>query len=211
MWILVGLLSLLMTGCSMARGVNELLPGAQFSRPVVLGPSEVQIFKDGATPRTTYIRVAKIAAHGNGYADMATLEQTLRDQAAMLGADLVIIAKHEVTNDETIGTYGGGLMISESIKRPHLYGVACRSSKMSLGIQYDYQKDGIVQYVRANSLAEKIGIVEGDRILAVNGHPLHGDPFLFEREIASKDPGERVSIEYLKKNDVKVMREVTLQ
>lgn len=60
-------------------------------------------------------------------------------------------------------------------------------------------------------LASKIGIVEGDKILAVNGHPLLGDPFLLEREITSKEPGQRVTIEFLTKDSVKVMREITLE
>ena len=108
------------------------------------------------------------AAHGIGYATTETLEQKLSEEAATLKSDVVIVEKFKITNDETVGTYGQGIMLSDSIKRPHLYGIACRSSKIALGIKYDH-KEGTVQYVNANSLAARAGITEGDKLLAING------------------------------------------
>lgn len=208
---LVCFLAVLLAGCSMARGVNELMPGAQYSKPVDITPSQVQLFKGGVTPKAPCIQVAKIAAHGNGYATNETLEQTLREEAATLKADTVFIYKSETTTDETVGTYGGGIMLADSIKRPHLYGIACRSSKIALGFRIDTTKENIVTYVYANSPAARIGIVEGDKILAVNGQPLQGDPFVIEREITSKSAGERATIEYLTKDNIKVTREIFLE
>ena len=98
-----------------------------------------------------------VAAHGIGYATTETLEQKLSEEAATLKSDVVIVEKFKITNDETVGTYGQGIMLSDSIKRPHLYGIACRSSKIALGIKYDHKED-TVQYVNANSLAARAGI-----------------------------------------------------
>jgi predicted metalloprotease with PDZ domain len=205
---LAGLLAVLLAGCSMARGVNELLPGAQYSKPVDITSSQIQVFKNGVFPKMPCIYVARIAAHGNGYATTETLEQTLREQAAKLKSDVVLIDKLEISNDETVGTYGTGIMLADTIKRPHLYGTACRLTRISLGVT---NKDGIVQYVSANSLAARAGISEGDKLLAVNGQALYGDPFLIEREILSKSSGERVILEFLTKDNIKVTREIILE
>ena len=91
----------------MATGVNELLPGDEYSKPVALTSAQVQLFKHGTKPKTGCILVARVAAHGNGYADMKTLEQTLREQAVTLKADVVLIDKFETTKDETVGAYWG--------------------------------------------------------------------------------------------------------
>lgn len=207
---LAGFLAVLLVGCSMARGVNELLPGAQYSKPVDITPSQIQVFKNGVVPKMPCILVARIAAHGNGYATTETLEQKLREEAATLKSDVVIVEKLEITNDETVGTYGQGIMLADTIKRLHLYGIACRSSKIAIGFRYD-RKLGTIEYVYANSLAARAGIIEGDKLLAVNGHPIQTDPFVVEREITSKLPGERATLEFLTKDNIKVTREITLE
>ena len=215
MWVIIALLSVFFVGCSMARGVNELLPGAQFSKPVASNPSQVRVFKNGAMPKSPCIMVANIAAHGNGYATMETLEQTLLEEAATLRADTVIVLKHEITKDETVGAYGGGIMMADSIQRPHLYGVACRTAKVGLGININRTKDsdqfGVVLYVPANSPAARIGMTEGDKLLAVNGITIFEDELVIEREISSKQPGERATVEFLTKNNVKVSKEIILE
>ena len=210
--IVAVLLIILTAGCSMARGVNESLPGGQYSQPITIDPSHVRLFKDGVRPNSPCARVAKIAAHGNGYATRETLERTLREEASKLGADIVFVGKGEVTKDETVATYGGGIALANQIQRPHLYGIACRSSKVAgLGVLMDSATNGLITYVYPRSLASKLGIVEGDKLLAINGHPLQGDPFVIDREISSKAPGDRVTVELLKKDSVKVAHEVVLE
>ena len=208
--VLAALLSIFLVGCSMARGVNELLPGAQYSTPVNIDPLQVEVFRNGVQPRGGCIMVANIAAHGNAYATTETLEQNLREQAATLKANIVMVQKLETTKDQTVGTYGGGIILSDSIQRPHLYGVACRSPKVGIGISFN-RADGTVLYVLSNSPAARIGITEGDKILAVNGSPLQGDPLVIEREISSKQPGDRATVEFLTKNSVKIRQEIILE
>jgi hypothetical protein len=99
------------------------------------------------------------------------LENTIRNEAASIGADFVFVTAREVTKDETISTYYGnwgwgsmwGTSISESIQRPHLYGIACRSSVVRFGVHYD--KEWKVQYVYRNATADRLGIKEGDKIV----------------------------------------------
>ena len=54
-------------------------------------------------------------------------------------------------------------------------------------------------------------MAEGDKILAVNGITLFEDSLVIEREISSKQPGERATVEFLTKNNVKVSKEIILE
>ena len=207
----VGLAVVLLSGCGMSHGARESLPGANVVATSSPRDAEsVRLFKDGEQPDKPVIKIAKIGAHGNGYADKSVLEKRLQIEAAKLGADCVIVTGFEVTKDETVGTYSGGMMVSNSIKRPHLYGIACRYTKVSLGFFFNL-KDYVVTYVKANSTAEKIGLTEGCKLLAVNGVPVTGGQTVMEKEMLSKNPGDKVTLEWVDKSGTKVKKEATLE
>jgi hypothetical protein len=88
-----------LSGCAMAWGRHEMLPTAQSGG--ISGPltQSVELYHQGEMPRKQVFRIALVAAHGNGYATLETLEQTLRDEAAKVGADCVIVTGREVTKD----------------------------------------------------------------------------------------------------------------
>ncbi|MFW2396570.1 PDZ domain-containing protein [Burkholderia pseudomallei] len=197
-----------LTGCSMARGVHEDLPAAALVTGSINTTGHVDVFRNGQMPQRPIIRIAKVAAHGNAYATQDTLEAAIVEEALKLNADCVMLAGENVTDEGTIGTYGGHLFSSAIIKKPHLYGIACKYSKVRLGITPN--KDGVVSYVTAGSAAESAGIVEGDKLLAINGVPIVGQPFIIDTQVASKNPGDQVVIEILDRDGRKVRKVLTL-
>jgi hypothetical protein len=132
--ICLSLTSLSLSGC-LACGKHEMLPPSKYITSLESGTAHtVELYREGEMPKRSCIRIAKVAAHGNAYATRDTLESTIRDEAASVGADYVVIIAQEVTKDETISSYYGGwgwvpgASISESIQRPHLYGIACHAA-----------------------------------------------------------------------------------
>jgi len=181
---------------------HELLPPSKhYSGLPAKLPSEVEIYRNGEIPKKPVVRLAAVAAHGNGYATLSLLETRLKEETAKLGADLVITYKYEVTQDETIGMYDSGFMMTDRIKRPHLYGIACVYSKVRLGVNFD--KKGVIEYVNSGSIAEKYGLKEGFRILAINGCFLDESGYVLETELSTKQPGDEIKLEYLDKNSEK--------
>jgi membrane-associated protease RseP (regulator of RpoE activity) len=197
-----------LTGCSMARGVHEDLPPAAYATGSSTAAGHVDVFKDGDLPKRPVIRIAKVAAHGNGYATQATLEETLVQEAKKVNADCLVITASNVSKDETIGTYGGGLFSSAQIQRPHLFGVACKYAQVRLGINQD--KDHVITYVTEGSPAATAGIVEGEKIIAINGVPITASPYLVETEVSVKRPGDTVKLELLDQSGQKQSKTITL-
>lgn len=192
-------ITLTTAGCSMAWPVSEFLPPATIIGPRArISPAAVKLYREGQPPDRPFAQLAKIAAHGNAYATRTTLEQTLIKEAARLGANGVIIVGQEVTRDETIGSYGGGIMVANQIKRPHLYGVAFVWQKVRLGVASN-AKDGqrTVTYVIAGSPAERAGIKEGDKLLAIDGQFVGANEMDFERAMYRYGPGDSATVELL--------------
>mgnify|MGYP001581604637 CR=1 FL=1 len=201
--------SCLVSGCAMAWGKHEFTPVARYVTAPENCNNHVDIFRKGETSKRPGYRIAAVAAHGNGYANQETLEKTILEEANKVCADFVIITAGEVTKDETIGTYSGGIMIANQIQRPHLYGIAYRYAKVALGINLD--KDGIIEYVRSGSTAEKSGLKEGCKLLTVNGIFVKSDVYSIEREILIKNPGDTVHIEYMDKEGNKNNKDIVLE
>lgn len=207
---ILGVLQFSAVACSMAWGRHELLPPAKIlGTSVPRNPDQVILFREGETPPKTCIRIATVAAHGNGYATRETLEQTLVKEAAMIGAEFVVATQQQVTSDETVGSIYGGVILTDTIKRPHLYGVACRAATVRFGVKPD--KDWTVLYVYPKTVAERAGIKEGDRVLSINGVHVLDDQYLIEKEISTRPPGTKVVVEYLTKGGDKMRKEVTLE
>jgi len=198
-----------LTACAIARGVHDLTPNVRNSMAIGNCVTQVELYRQGETPKKPGYRVATVAAHGNGYANQDTLEKTIIEEANKVCADFIVLVGHKISKDETIGTYGGGIMMSDQIRRPHLYGIAYRYSKVALGINLN--KEGIIEYVRSGSVAEKNGIIEGMKLLTVNGTFIKSDAFILDKEILMRNPGDQVRIEILDKDGKKQMKEFILE
>lgn len=182
------------TGCQMAKGVHEYRPIAKNVEKASVSPNQIEVFQKGTTPNRPVVWIANVAAHGNGYADNSTLIEVLVNETSKIGGELVLITNKEITADETIATYSGGLMMADTVKRPHLYGVAGVYSKVQIGIHA--KDDGTIMYVTSNTPAHKAGLKEGMRILAINGDFFNGSQIL-EKHVSPKSPGDIVTVEYL--------------
>jgi len=196
------------TGCGMARGVHELNSLAKNTPKTNKTPIEIEVYTQDNPPPKPVIYIANVAAHGNGYADNNVLLTTLKEETSKVGAELVFITNKEISKDETIGSYGGGIMMSNQIKRPHLYGIAGVYSKVRLGIAAG--DDGIIKYINADSPADKAGLKEGMRLLSINGKYFN-NANLFQKEVSNKSPGDVVIIEYLNRDNNKTKVNVKLE
>lgn len=198
--LVIALVTILISGCGFARGKHELFETANLIPPAQISkPQDVKIYRDGAFPERGCFKVAMLSAQGNGYADRANLETALQEEAVETGSDSVVIVGTQVSNGMTVGTYGGGIGMGSTIQLPSMYGIACRMPPSTTGAYLGGKdKDYAVSYVVKGSPAEKAGVLEGDKWLTVNGRLLSGDPFLFEKEINSKLPGSKVTIEFMR-------------
>ncbi|NIB41783.1 hypothetical protein HBA55_19410 [Pseudomaricurvus alkylphenolicus] len=201
--------AMLLGGCAAATGVSKTVPeSAHLVGSADLTAEQIQVFHQSSPPNKPYIPVANVAAHGNGYATEEVLVGTLKKEAAKVGAELVILTGSEITKDETVGSYGGGMYVASQIRRPHLYGVAAVYSKVSIGLRTE--NTGKIRYVASGSAAEKAGLKEGMTIVAINGIFYRGS-VVMGTEVSMKDPGETVEIEVLTHENTKKKFFVTLE
>jgi hypothetical protein len=198
----------LIGGCGAANTVSRPLPIASQVQRANKQAEEIDLYQTGTSPERACVIFAQIGAHGNGYATMDTLENAMKKEAAKIGAELVILTEYEVTKDETIGSYGGGMFMANQIQRPHLYGLAAVYAKARLGVVLG--DSATIKYVYANSPAEKAGLKEGMQILSVNGVYVQ-DQTVVNKEVGLKQPGDVVVVEYLDSSKEKKKVTVTLE
>jgi predicted metalloprotease with PDZ domain len=192
----------------MAVGSSSYLPIAGQIPRANKQANEIEVFKQGVLPQKGVVYIANVAAHGNGYATMDTLENTIKEEAAKVGAELVILTNYQVSNDESVGSYGGGMFMSNQIKRPHLYGLAGVYSKVTFGIAVE--DNGNIKYVKTGSSAEEAGLKEGMQLLSINGVYYQNNNIL-QQEVGSKNPGDIITIEYLDHSKEKRKATITLR
>ena len=136
-----------------------------------------KLFRQGDRPKTEVVVLAQVSAVGYANATNEDLETKLLAEGAAIGADCVVITREDVIRDQIAIHPRGGLLSAaianaqgrgdvSVISQPVLHGVACRQATSSLGALVD--KNGNVQYVRQGSAAEKVGLKEGMRVLAIN-------------------------------------------
>jgi len=198
----------IVSGCGMANAVSEPLPLANKVNRANKLANEIEIFKQGTVPEKGVIYIANIGAHGNGYANIDTLENAMKKEAAKIGAELVILTEYQVSKDETVGSYGGGMLMSQQIQRPHLYGVAAVYSKVRFGAVIE--DSGNIKYVNADSPADKAGLKEGMQMLSINGVYYRGYT-IWQQEAGIKNPGDVITVEYLDKSKEKRKVTITLE
>ncbi len=208
--LLIFLLSIsyIVSGCGMAYTVSEPLPLANKVNRANKTANEIEIYKQGTVPEKAVIYIANIGTHGNGYANTDTLENAMKKEAAKIGAELVILTQYQVSKDENVGSYSGGMFMSQQIQRPHLYGIAAVYSKVRLGAIIE--DSGNIKYVTADSPADKAGLKEGMQMLSINGVYYRGHA-IWQQEAGIKNPGDVITVEYLDKSKEKRKVTITLE
>lgn len=151
-----------------------------------------------------------INAYCNLGCDNPAAYERVKDIAAKLNSDVVLINRFGSMQSGAVTTYGGGVAITQNTQTHIMQAFICDYSEVSLGVVYD-NKTFKINYIRRNSLAEKIGLKENMQLLAINQKPVAGDPFIIQREINSRKPGDVVEIEYLDLKSTKIYKRVTLK
>ncbi|MBI3818616.1 MAG: hypothetical protein HY286_08000 [Planctomycetes bacterium] len=183
-------------GCKMANVVSTPLPTDVPAREKVV--DIVPYYAIGTSmPPKGGIPFAQIGAHGNGYADFEYLCNRIAKKAAELGADFAIVYDSRTNQGPTITSIYGDLFsstaISSTIQTLSVYGYALVNSPVSLGTKFD-DKNVIIDITPDLSFA-RAGIKIGDRVLAIGGIRLTGDPWAKYRAINLMSPNVSVKIE----------------
>lgn len=199
---------LLITGCAAANVSTRPGPLMEYipdlSAKTTL-PKHVNANAINPSPRVCYL---DMVANGNGYATEDFLITRLLEEGAKNGAELVVTGPLQYRNGGTVGTYGGGVMMAQSMAFPYMGGAACKFAKATIGIAYD--TNFVITYVSKGSAAEKASLVEGYKIVAINGKPLLSQA-LIPREFGLASPGDKIEVEYLDKNNDKGTTVVTME
>ena len=212
--ILLPLLLFGISGCGQVVAVRHTMlpPGAALGSLEPKEASVVSLFKEGSRPSEGCIGLARLSAKGDPYTKREVLEGRLKEEGTKLGADFVLITGYREIEDNGpphFIEYGAGIPIADDVRNPYLYGLACRQSNVRLGI--DLSKDWTVQSVAVGSLAAKMGIEPGDRLVSVNRNHLPDHQYAYEQDILSRRPGDRVVIEYLTKTGNRVSKDIALE
>lgn len=192
-------LQVMASSCSTVSGSHHLLPPAElFLNAQPKSPSQVQLFSEEVRPPTGCIRIANLFVFGDQFTTRETLEWALRAEGAKIGVDFVIEAESRAMYEDRTMSAGTRRVDPSSTQRHILSGIGCRTAKVRLGIDraFDSDEDWTISYVYPNSLAEKIGLKAGDRLLSVNGIDLATDPYAYEREVHLKSHGDQVTVVY---------------
>jgi len=197
-----------LSGCAHVSVSNETLPPAKYAGDI--RPSgNFLVFKNGELPPRSFIRIGLVSASGNQNASFKNLEEKIIKTSKWIGGDGVIITNKNSTPSGSVGASSGGISISELTYSPSMYGVIFKYSRVDFGVLCD--KQGRINYVKENSTAEREGLSEGMKILAINGNPLLSSPYVAEEEIGVKNPGDKIAIEFLDKNTQKIRKEIILE
>jgi membrane-associated protease RseP (regulator of RpoE activity) len=207
-------LALSASSCGQVVAVRHdmLPPGISVGALEPKDPAVVALVQQGVRPEKGCVRLAKLSAKGDPYTKRDALEQSLKLEGAKIGADFVVVTGYREIEDNSTPhfvEYGTGIPLADDVRNPYLYGFACRESKVRLGT--DLSKDWIVRRVAPGSLAEQIGLQQGDRLMSVNGTHLSDHEYAYDQNLLSRPPGERVVIEYFTKEGRRVSRDVTLE
>lgn len=81
--------------------------------------------------------------------------------------------------------------------------------KARLGVHFTELSAGTVKSTIPNTAAEKAGITKGCRLLSLNGKPY--SVLSLESEVKSKNPGDKVTVEWRNTSGAKVVKEIVLE
>ena len=177
---------------------------------VLIDQKDIVVYKDGLKPKSGAIYFAQIAAWSQAGAPIELLNRKLIDEAKKLGADLVVLLDKgsEVSGQSTVFSNDLGFAITQNQYTIYRKAVAGMRATASAGFITD--QSGVINYIYQNSPAENAGLKEGYKILSINDSYFLQDPFVVDREIRIKSPGETVKIEFLDRSGEKKSCSLTL-
>ncbi|MGA2223925.1 MAG: PDZ domain-containing protein [Syntrophobacteraceae bacterium] len=208
--LLIGLAIIGLSGC-MTSSQYQMTPVAK-SLPQYLpvDPAKVVVYGEGEKPHRPVIPIAIIGTIGNAVCDRACLEKGLQEKAAQLGADCVVVLGTNIANVGSMSIYWGhGISTNQPLNQTRLYGGAFKYNNVWIGMKLD--KDGVVEYVWPDSSAEKSGIVEGDKVLTVDGKLISNDVWVLPTALATKSAGSVLKIEYLDRKGEKQHKNIAIE
>jgi S1-C subfamily serine protease len=141
------------------------------------------------------------------------------------GYQLIPRQQAEQIGSEVVGTHGetqGSLRRPQPIPSSHAPQVAstqvstsnvkpARPPKVHLGILFENEQ-GLLADVKAGSPAARAGLAAGCTIVAVNGRSISNNAtVIVDSEVPSKNPGDKVRVEWLDKAGNKVKKEIALE
>lgn len=201
-------LMLAIAGCEITNGVHEYQPIANKIKTKSVTQNDVLVLSHGRSSDRPIVYFANVAAHGNAYAGNEKLIQTLVEETVKVGGEVMLVLNKEINTGNTVGTYSGGLMMTSQIKTPSLYGLAGVFAKVQLGL--NVENDGNIAYVTSGTAADKVGLKEGMKILALNGRFFSSRQIMIE-EVSVKTPGDVVTVEYLDLENKKQSTQLILE
>lgn len=189
----------LLSGCSMARIAVEDLP-INVARNQS-NQTDVPVYEYGIElPPRAGIPIARLGAHGNGYANKEYLLLQLGKRGSKIGADFIVAHNQQINAGPTVTSYGRYSAISSTIQTLSIYGTAYVFAPVRLGAQWD--TENVIIDLQPGMPAKSAGLEIGDRILAVNGNRTTNDPLAAPRALAACKPGDRVRIEVETENGI---------
>jgi predicted metalloprotease with PDZ domain len=169
----------------------------------------VTLVQPGESVQEPLFCYMNIAAWGNQNAQKHDIEKAIMEEAKQINADYVLLGDFK---SQQVGAFsqhlGYGIVTHNPVFQNGMGGTACNISEVSLGIVHD---KGQIQYVKKDSIADKKGLKEGMKIIAVNGRSIASDEYAIPIEINSKSKGEVIDIEYLDIKQTKKSMKVKLE
>jgi membrane-associated protease RseP (regulator of RpoE activity) len=183
----------LCSGCADAVTKIEKLNIAATPGPPKKEP--VPVYESGGErPPRAMIPFARIIVSGNGYADREFLNGIIAKRAAELGADAALVNPPQTAYAGTVTTSVSAYSaVSQPVYAMGAVGFACVWSPSKIGVQWDDQYRVID--VTPDGPAARAGVRIGDRVLAIGGERVTGDPLAASRAALKMLPGASVAVE----------------
>src|SRR2546426_2649400 len=167
---LIWVLLLAATGCASVRTELQKLPPyavatrmAHAEHPKLLLHETVD---ENSLPALTPYAV--ISATGASAAAKQSIIRRIWQEAADIGADIVIVADLGTVSAGSVSTYYGfGVSVNEPIYAKEMRGLCYRVPPANVGFQTD--ESAMVVSIAPESNLRAAGLLEGDKMISVNG------------------------------------------
>lgn len=199
--------------CAHIRSDYKLLPTAQYLKertPASVTNLPIRVYGQDEKPQSPMVCFVNLASSGNKNATYEALLNELKIQAQKHNAEILMVGDFKSEIVGSMSTYVGyGVSVNDPLYRNVLHASGCVKSEVEMGVVYE--ANGVLTYVKRGSLASKIGLQEGMKLVAVNSRPVANDPWTVPIEILTKSIGEKIEIEYLDLKGLKKVANVKLE
>ena len=202
----------LLSSCAVVNINSKDLPPKAFipsNKAINNNPLIVRQNELGSISKPYYC-IMDLRVWGNAPSKESDLLIKLKEEAIKNNVDLIIRTDLSYDSSNSQNVYlGYGISQSSPIQLPIIGLSFCNFAKVYAGIRIE--KDGIISYVSDNSPAAKVGLREGMKVLKYNNTFVENNPFANALEISTKNPGDKLLIEFLDLKGNKFKKEVTLE